>query len=157
MEQSRSRPTLGIVLIGSGVLGLLVGTAGDSIPIVVAGCLALVLGVAFVGVSRQGPGGTTPTEVDPAGRERFEPPIFTASLRGYDMVRVDGLIRRCDEALASGEVPRIEQAKAELDRERVALPIALRGYALTQVDEYLERLSALLGHRLHEGDVTEAG
>ncbi len=148
MERHGSRRALGIVLIGCGALVLLCGAVDGSTPVVVGGCVALALGATFVAVGREPSGGSAVTEVGPPAQDRSDPPVFTATLRGYDKLRVDELVGRCEEALGSGEVSRIGQAKAELDEGRFALPVALNGYHREQVDEFLERLSALLAQRL---------
>ncbi|MFG3710196.1 hypothetical protein [Micromonospora sp. NPDC047730] len=96
-------------------------------------------------------GGSRFTDVRKLRRERFDSPDFTISLRGYDPARVDELIRRGQDALISGVTSQRYAAKAELDKARAALPVAMRGYYTGQVDAFLEELSATLAQWDDEG------
>lgn len=88
-------------------------------------------------------------------RDRFSSPDFTVTLRGYDMDRVDELIRRGQDALISGRVLERHEVKAEIEKACGTLPIVLREYDCGQVDSFLEELSAELAS-WQDGEQTEA-
>ncbi|MER7330031.1 MULTISPECIES: hypothetical protein [unclassified Micromonospora] len=96
-------------------------------------------------------GGGRFTDVRQLRRDRFDSPDFTIALRGYDPARVDELIRRGQDALISGVTSQRYAAKAELDKARATLPVAMRGYYTGQVDAFLEELSAALARWDDEG------
>ena len=78
-------------------------------------------------------------------------PAFDVALRGYNTNQVDGLVERCEDALASGRASQRHEVRAELDRARGTLTVGLRGYNCAQVDRYLDRMSAALASRDDEG------
>ncbi|MGK5742167.1 hypothetical protein [Micromonospora sp. URMC 103] len=85
--------------------------------------------------------------VDAPGRRRaaFAVEEFTWGLRGYRTDRVDQLLLRGQEALAWGDVPARQAARGDIEQAlATGLPVAGRGYAVTQVDEALHALSAAL-------------
>ncbi|MGN9808187.1 hypothetical protein ACTMSW_02350 [Micromonospora sp. BQ11] len=83
-------------------------------------------------------------------RARGDTPDFPVGLRGYEPARVDDLIRQAQDALVSGNTAQRHGARAKLDTARRKLPIAMRGYAVGQVDDFLEGLSAELARWPHE-------
>jgi len=78
-------------------------------------------------------------------RAAFADPDLPASLRGYQMNRVDQLIRLGQDALVSGD-PQIRQAaRNEIEQARAAgLPIAQRGYGGLAAETALDALTAAL-------------
>ncbi|MEU1247694.1 hypothetical protein [Micromonospora arida] len=78
-------------------------------------------------------------------RAAFEAPELTVGLRGYQMDRVDRLIRRGQDALMSGDTSARQAARGEIERAtRAGLPIAQRGYNTFQTDTVLGALVAAL-------------
>lgn len=79
----------------------------------------------------------------------FADPDLPASLRGYQMNRVDQLIRRGQDALVSGDAPTRQAARGEIERACAAgLPVAQRGYGGLQTDMALGALVvALADHK----------
>lgn len=82
-------------------------------------------------------------------REAFATPDLTVGLRGYQMGRVDRLIRRGQDALMSGDTSARQAARGEIERATAAgLPIAQRGYHTSQTDTVLDALvTALADHQ----------
>ena len=82
-------------------------------------------------------------------RAAFEAPELTVGLRGYQMDRVDRLIRRGQDALMSGDASARQAARGEIERATSAgLPIAQRGYSTFQTDTVLDALvTALADHQ----------
>lgn len=82
-------------------------------------------------------------------RAAFEAPELTVGLRGYQMDRVDRLIRRGQDALMSGDASARQAARGEIERATSAgLPIAQRGYSTFQTDTVLGALvTALADHQ----------
>lgn len=78
-------------------------------------------------------------------RAAFEAPELPVGLRGYQMDRVDRLIRRGQDALMSGDASARQAARGEIERATTAgLPIAQRGYNTFQTDTVLGALVAAL-------------
>ncbi|MEV4498438.1 hypothetical protein AB0J84_22415 [Micromonospora arborensis] len=78
-------------------------------------------------------------------RAAFADPDLPVGLRGYQMDRVDRLIRRGQDALVSGDAPTRQAARGEIERASAAgLPIAQRGYHTLQTDTVLDALVAAL-------------
>ncbi|MCF0094419.1 hypothetical protein B0E54_03264 [Micromonospora sp. MH99] len=78
-------------------------------------------------------------------RAAFAAPDLPVGLRGYQMDRVDRLIRRGQDALISGDAATRQAARGEIERATAAgLPIAQRGYPTYQADAVLEALVAAL-------------
>ncbi|MEU8423008.1 hypothetical protein AB0C15_19240 [Micromonospora sp. NPDC048835] len=78
-------------------------------------------------------------------RSAFDAPDLPVGLRGYQMDRVDGLIRRGQDALLSGDASTRQAARGEIERATTAgLPIAQRGYHTLQADTVLNALVAAL-------------
>ncbi|MFI6262142.1 DivIVA domain-containing protein [Micromonospora sp. NPDC051006] len=96
-------------------------------------------------------GGDRFTDARQLRRQRFDAPDFAVGLRGYDPVPVDALIRRGQDALMSESVIQRYQIKAEFERARAGLVIAMRGYDVRQVDAFLDELSAALARWGDEG------
>ncbi|MEU6020552.1 DivIVA domain-containing protein [Micromonospora sp. NPDC047134] len=71
-----------------------------------------------------------------------EPPSFTTSLRGYDKAQIDELVGRGLDAVASGIPTQRAAVRAQIESARTDLAVSLRGYDTTEVDAYLDRLSA---------------
>ncbi|MFR9774791.1 hypothetical protein ACL02O_01885 [Micromonospora sp. MS34] len=70
---------------------------------------------------------------------------FARALRGYDMLAVDRLVGRAQDALAQGGPAERRAARAEIEQARAAgLEVALRGYDTGQVDAALDALRAAL-------------
>ncbi|MGI5150834.1 hypothetical protein ACQEVC_31505 [Plantactinospora sp. CA-294935] len=65
-------------------------------------------------------------------------PDFTVTLRGYDRDEVHELIRRGNDALASGSPA--NRAAAAQQLRRPVLTVRLRGYDRAQVEGYLGQL-----------------
>ncbi|WP_328652638.1 hypothetical protein OG598_00990 [Micromonospora sp. NBC_00330] len=82
-------------------------------------------------------------------RAAFEAPEIPVGLRGYQMDRVDRLIRRGQDALMSGDASARQAARGEIERATTAgLPIAQRGYSTFQTDTVLDALvTALADHQ----------
>ncbi|MEU7678946.1 hypothetical protein AB0C42_29490 [Micromonospora taraxaci] len=81
--------------------------------------------------------------------DAFATPDLTVGLRGYQMGRVDRLIRRGQDALMSGDASARQAARGEIERATAAgLPIAQRGYSTVQTDTVLDALvTALADHQ----------
>ncbi|MEU5914230.1 hypothetical protein [Micromonospora sp. NPDC047527] len=78
-------------------------------------------------------------------RAAFADPDLPVGLRGYQMNRVDDLIRRGQDALLSGDAQARQAARDEIEHARAAgLPIAQRGYGGLQADTALDALAAAL-------------
>ncbi|MFG1651809.1 hypothetical protein ACGFIE_17970 [Micromonospora sp. NPDC049275] len=78
-------------------------------------------------------------------RAAFAAPDLPVGLRGYQMDRVDRLIRRGQDALLSGDAATRQAARGEIERAVAAgLPIAQRGYGALQTDTVLGALVAAL-------------
>ncbi|WP_285795476.1 hypothetical protein [Micromonospora sp. NBRC 107095] len=78
-------------------------------------------------------------------RAAFDAPDLPVGLRGYQMDRVDRLIRRGQDALLSGDAATRQAARGEIERAGAAgLPIAQRGYHTLQTDTVLDALVAAL-------------
>ncbi|MEV4121858.1 hypothetical protein [Micromonospora sp. NPDC049645] len=78
-------------------------------------------------------------------RAAFDAPDLPVGLRGYQMDRVDRLIRRGQDALLSGDASTRQAARGEIERATTAgLPIAQRGYSTFQTDTVLDALVAAL-------------
>ncbi|MEK8109770.1 hypothetical protein NKG94_45620 [Micromonospora sp. M12] len=78
-------------------------------------------------------------------RAAFADPDLPAGLRGYQMDRVDQMIRRGQNALVSGDTQTRRAARGEIERAHAAgLPIAQRGYGRLQTDTVLDALVAAL-------------
>ncbi|MFE9191246.1 hypothetical protein ACFYL6_16700 [Micromonospora sp. NPDC007208] len=78
-------------------------------------------------------------------RAAFDAPALPVGLRGYQMDRVDRLIRRGQDALVSGDASTRQAARGEIERATTAgLPIAQRGYHTLQTDTVLHALVAAL-------------
>ncbi|MEU4553007.1 hypothetical protein EV382_3659 [Micromonospora violae] len=78
-------------------------------------------------------------------RAAFDPPDLPVGLRGYQMDRVDRLIRRGQDALLSGDPSARQAARGEIERASAAgLPLAQRGYHPLQADTVLDALVAAL-------------
>ncbi|CCH20547.1 hypothetical protein [Micromonospora lupini] len=78
-------------------------------------------------------------------RAAFAAPDLSVGLRGYQMDRVDRLIRRGQDALMSGDAATRQAARGEIERAVAArLPIAKRGYNSYQADAVLDALVAAL-------------
>ncbi|MET8251835.1 hypothetical protein [Micromonospora sp. NPDC005197] len=78
-------------------------------------------------------------------RAAFAAPDLPVGLRGYQMDRVDRLIRRGQDALMSGDAATRQAARGEIERATAAgLPIAQRGYHTFQTDTVLDALIAAL-------------
>ncbi|MFG3554839.1 hypothetical protein ACGGAQ_10635 [Micromonospora sp. NPDC047557] len=78
-------------------------------------------------------------------RAAFAVPDLSVGLRGYQMDRVDRLIRRGQDALMSGDAATRQAARGEIERATAAgLPIAQRGYNTYQADAVLDALVAAL-------------
>ncbi|MBQ0991216.1 hypothetical protein KBX08_14100 [Micromonospora sp. H61] len=82
-------------------------------------------------------------------RAAFETPELPVGLRGYQMDRVDRLIRRGQDALMSGDASARQATRGEIERATTAgLPIAQRGYNTFQTDTVLDALvTALADHQ----------
>ncbi|RAO35821.1 hypothetical protein PSN13_02244 [Micromonospora saelicesensis] len=82
-------------------------------------------------------------------RAAFEAPELPVGLRGYQMDRVDRLIRRGQDALMTGDASARQAARGEIERATDAgLPIAQRGYSTFQTDTVLDALvTALADHQ----------
>ncbi|GIJ79251.1 DivIVA domain-containing protein [Micromonospora phaseoli] len=79
--------------------------------------------------------------------EGLDEPVFDSALRGYDKRMVDSLVLRGLAARTAGSTAQRQAIRAELDRTGTTLTVALRGYHMGQVDDYLERLSAALADK----------
>ncbi|MDG4805564.1 hypothetical protein O7634_02170 [Micromonospora sp. WMMD1120] len=78
-------------------------------------------------------------------RATFADPNLPAGLRGYQMDRVDQIIRRGQDALVSGDPQARRAARGEIERACSAgLPVARRGYGRPQTDTVLNALVAAL-------------
>ncbi|MEU8155625.1 hypothetical protein AB0B94_18340 [Micromonospora sp. NPDC048986] len=78
-------------------------------------------------------------------RAAFEAPELPVGLRGYQMDRVDRLIRRGQDALMTGDASARQAARGEIERATTAgLPIAQRGYSTFQTDTVLDALVTAL-------------
>ncbi|WP_406062146.1 hypothetical protein [Micromonospora sp. NBC_00860] len=78
-------------------------------------------------------------------RAAFDTPELPVGLRGYQMDRVDRLIRRGQDALMSGDASARQAARGEIERATAAgLPIAQRGYNTFQTDTVLDALVTAL-------------
>ncbi|MBM0278359.1 hypothetical protein [Micromonospora tarensis] len=82
-------------------------------------------------------------------RAAFADPELPAGLRGYQMDRVDQIIRRGQNALVSGDPRTRQAARGEIERACAAgLPVAQRGYGRPQTDTVLDALvTALADHQ----------
>lgn len=67
---------------------------------------------------------------------------FNIALFGYDRVRIDMLLQRADEALASTDLALRAQVHDELTTAKV--PVTLRGYNRGQVDAHRHQLAGEL-------------
>ncbi|WCN80225.1 hypothetical protein [Micromonospora sp. LH3U1] len=78
-------------------------------------------------------------------RAAFADPDLPTGLRGYQMDRIDQLIRRGQDALVSGDAQTRQAARGEIERVCAAgLPVAQRGYGRLQTDPVLDALVAAL-------------
>ncbi|MEV0807230.1 hypothetical protein [Micromonospora sp. NPDC050200] len=88
-------------------------------------------------------------------RGAFPDPDLTLGLRGYRVDVVDALIRRGQEALASGDPTRRRTAGSEIAQARQAgLPVDLRGYGTLEVDQALDALAAALTDEAADQDAS---
>ena len=89
-------------------------------------------------------------------RAAFAAPDLPVGLRGYQMDRVDRLIRRGQDALMSGDASTRQAARGEIERATVAgLPVAQRGYHTFQTDTVLDALvAALADHQSTDRETT---
>jgi len=77
---------------------------------------------------------------------------FDIALRGYDRVQVDALVVVVESALAAQDAAALSAARERLRAEQLA--VALRGYDIQQVDEYLKRAAIELGEAAPQQEFT---
>ncbi|GIJ27046.1 hypothetical protein Vqi01_22080 [Micromonospora qiuiae] len=155
MQSNRDRRPLafGVVLLALGLFLLLGRDSPSAARAALAGAALALGGGALLrwlkpmparGPAIDAPLGHRFTGTRENPRADFEV-AFATALRGYDKRQVDELVGLGQNALATDVPTQRRVVRTQLDTARAALPIALRGYDIAEVDAYLERLSAALG------------